>query len=112
MIYKQFGLDWKWVSAAVAEAFTDNRRREMMKESTNIFRVLIKTLLKAGIITERTRGMYAMWVDMEELSAEGDEVAGQEVADQGIEFLKEINRSRKKIGRALKGGPAAQPVSG
>ena len=101
-IYAQFGLDWRWVSGAVAEAFTDDRRRKMMTESTNIFRVLIKTLLKAGIITERTRPVYAMWVDMDELSAEGDEVVGQDIADEGIEFLKEINRSRKKIGRGLK----------
>jgi hypothetical protein len=102
LIYAQFGLDWRWVSAAVAEAFTDEKRRKMMTESTNIFRVLIKTLLKAGIITERTRGVYAMWVNMDELAAEGDEVAGQQIADEGIEFLKEINRNRKKIGRALK----------
>jgi len=73
-----------------------------MTESTNIFRVLIKTLLKAGIITERTRPVYSMWVDMDELSAEGDEVVGQDIADEGIEFLKEINRNRKKIGRGLK----------
>jgi hypothetical protein len=103
VIYSQFGLDWQWVRAAVAEAFTDQRRRQMMTESTNIFRVLIKTLLKAGIITERTRNLYALWVDMDELAAEDDEVAGQKVADEGIEFLKEINRGRKSIGRALKG---------
>jgi hypothetical protein len=36
-----------------------------MTQSTNIFRVLIKTLLKAGIITERTRGNYKSWVDLE-----------------------------------------------
>jgi hypothetical protein len=106
VIYAPFGLDWKWVSGAVAEAFTDNRRRQLMRESTNIFRVLIKTLLKAGIITERTRSFYAMWVDMEELGAESDEVAGQQVANEGIEFLKEINRGRKTIGRGLKGSGA------
>ncbi len=110
LIYGQFGLDWRWVNAAVAEAFTDDKRRQLMRESTNIFRVLIKTLLKAGIITERTRHIYAMWVDMDELAAESDEVAGQEIADQGIEFLKEINRNRKRIGRALKG--SAGVVSG
>jgi len=112
LIYAQFGLDWKWVSAAVAEAFTDQRRREMMTESTNIFRVLIKTLLKAGIITDRTKSLYAMWVDMDELAGESDEVVGQEVADQGIEFLREINRSRKKIGRALKEPNGAAGATG
>ena len=98
-IYKNFGLDWQWVRSAVLEAFTDADRRSAMTQSTNIFRVLIKTLLKAGIITERTRPVYAAWVDMDELSRESDEVAGQAVADAAMVELREINRSRKKIGR-------------
>jgi hypothetical protein len=73
-----------------------------MTESTNIFRVLIKTLLKAGIITERTKPIYAMWVDMDELALEDDEVVGTDVAEEGIAYLRDINRNRKKIGRALK----------
>lgn len=109
VIYAEFGLDWQWVSAAVTEAFTDDDRREMMTESTNIFRVLIKTLLKAGLITDRTRQRYSLWVDMDELDGESDEVAGQAVADEGIESLREINGSRKTIGRAL--GGVRQPTA-
>jgi hypothetical protein len=106
-IYPQFGLDWQWVRGAVMEAFTDADRRRMMTESTNIFRVLIKTLLKAGIITERTRPTYAAWVDMEELRAEPDEVAGMDVADATVEELREINaRHGKVISKALKQRPA------
>jgi hypothetical protein len=101
-IYGEFGLDWKWVRSAVLEAFTDADRRRLMSEGTNIFRVLIKTLLKAGIITDRTRAIYAMWVDMDELAGEADEVVGTDVAEAGIAFLRDINRNRKKIGRALK----------
>jgi hypothetical protein len=101
-IYAQFGLDWQWVRSAVMEAFTDTDRRRLMTESTNIFRVLIKTLLKAGIITERTKPIYAMWVDMDELALEDDEVVGSDVAEEGIAYLRDINRNRKKIGRALK----------
>jgi hypothetical protein len=99
-IYTRFGLDWQWVRSAVLEAFTDADRRSAMTQSTNIFRVLIKTLLKAGIITERTRPVYAAWVDMDELSREHDEVAGQDVADAAMVELREINRGRKRIGRA------------
>jgi len=102
-IYRPFGLDWQWVRGAVMEAFTDEDRRENMTQGTNIFRVLIKTLLKAGIITERTRPIYSAWVDMNELAREDDEVAGADVAEDGIAQLREINRSRKKIGRNLKG---------
>jgi hypothetical protein len=101
-IYAQFGLDWQWVRSAVMEAFTDSDRRRVMAQGTNIFRVLIKTLLKAGIITERTKAIYAMWVDMEELSRESDAVIGSDVAAEGIAYLRDINAGRKKIGRALK----------
>jgi len=88
--------------SAVMEAFTDSDRRRVMAQSTNIFRVLIKTLLKAGIITERTKPIYAAWVDMDELGRESDEVVGAEVAEDGIAYLRDINKDRKKIGRALK----------
>jgi len=106
-IYREFGLDWQWVRSAVMEGFGDADRRRMMTQSTNIFRVLIKTLLKAGIITDRTKGVYAMWVDMDELAREDDEVVGSDVAEEGISYLRDINRNRKKIGKALKERPAA-----
>ena len=101
-IYTEFGLDWRWVRSAILESFTDEDRRRDMTQNTNIFRVLIKTLLKAGIITERTRPIYAMWVDMDELARESDEVVGSDVAEEGIAALRDINKDRKKIGRALK----------
>ena len=70
---------------------TDEARREDMKEATNIFRVLIKTLLNAGIITDRTRAFYGMYVDMEELKAEGDRMVGDDIAEEGIKYLQKIN---------------------
>ena len=70
-----------------------------MRESTNIFRVLVKTLLKAGIITDRTIHVYAAWVDTEALEAEGDAMVGDAIAAEGIEYLREINRKRRVIGQ-------------
>jgi hypothetical protein len=102
-IYPQFGLEWQWVRGAVLEAFTDKDRRQAMTQSTNIFRVLIKTLLKAGIITERTKPVYAAWVDMEELRGESDEVVGSDIADATVLELREINAAKSKpISKALK----------
>ncbi|HJQ83150.1 MAG TPA: ferritin-like domain-containing protein [Candidatus Binatia bacterium] len=101
LIYPRFGLDWQWVRGAVLEAFTDADRREQMRQSTNVFRTLVKTLLAAGIITERTRSQYAMWVDMEELSREKDRMVGEEVAEEGIRELREINAGKRKIVRKI-----------
>ena len=102
-IYPQFGLEWQWVRGAIMEAFSDKDRRRVMTQSTNIFRVLIKTLLKAGIITERTRAVYASWVDMNELQREHDEVVGYDLAMQTVAELRELNAQHAKvISRALK----------
>jgi hypothetical protein len=101
-IYPQFGLDWEWVRGAILEAFGDEDRRRAMRQSTNVFRVLIKTLLKAGIITERTRPIYANWVDMAELDRENDEVAGSDVAEAMLRELAEVNRQRRVISKALR----------
>ena len=102
-IYPRFGLDWQWVRGAVLEAFTDNDRRHVMRQSTNIFRVLIKTLFKAGIITDRTKHVYAVWVNMEELRGESDEVVGTDIADATVIELRDINASKAKpISKALK----------
>jgi hypothetical protein len=106
-VYLRFGFDWMWVRDAILESFTDDKRRAMMTESTNIFRVLIKTLLKAGIITARTKPLYAHWVDMDELALEDDEVVGTDIAERGVDELREINRGRTKIGRVLKSMQAA-----
>jgi hypothetical protein len=99
LLYPQFGLEWQWVRGAVVEAFTDSDRRAQMRESTNVFRTLIKTLVAAGIITERTRSHYAAWVDMDEIARESDRIVGEDIAEEGIRSLKEINAGKRKVVR-------------
>ena len=91
IIYDQFGLNWKQVLDELTEIITDDDRRERMRESTDIFRVLVKTLFKAGIITDRTKDFYSLYVDLDELKEEGDRMVGDDIADEGLQFLKEIN---------------------
>ena len=91
IIYDQFGLDWRQVLDELHEIITDDDRRERMRESTDIFRVLVKTLFKAGIITDRTKDFYSVYVNLDELKEEGDRMVGDDIADEGLQFLKEIN---------------------
>ena len=90
-LYASFGLDPEKVIAAFQEVMTDDKRRENMRESANIFRVLVKTLLNAGIITDRTRAFYGMYVDMDELKNEGERMVGDDIAEDGIRYLQAIN---------------------
>ena len=91
IVYASVGIAWQDAMAAITEAFGDAERRENMKQSANIFRVLIKTLLNAGIITERTKAFYGMYVDMDELKNEGERMVGDDIAEEGIKFLQTIN---------------------
>ncbi len=104
VIFEEFGLDWEWVREACREVYTEGDRREQFMEATNIFRVLVKTLLNAGIITERTAPMYAAWVNLKELEAEGEVMVGDAIAADGIAFLRGINKDRKVIGQKLAEG--------
>ncbi len=91
ILYAEFGLHWEQVTAEMIEAISDEKRKEDMQEATNIFRVLIKTLLKAGIITDRTKAFYQTYVDMDELKNEGDRMVGDDIAEDGIRYLQKIN---------------------
>ncbi len=97
-IYERYGLDPEVLRQSVREAFSGGRKRAM-RESTNIFRVLVKTLFKAGVITDRTIHVYAAWLDTDALEAEGDAMVGDSIAEEGIAYLREINRQRRVIGQ-------------
>ncbi len=96
VVYAKFGINPVAAHNTMLEAITDDDRKERMKESTDIFRVLIKTLLKAGIITDRTRALYAVYVDMDELKSEGDHMVGDDIAEEGIKYLQTINFAQGK----------------
>ena len=90
-LYEEFGLDPNRVIEEMGKLINDETRREDMKEATNIFRVLVKTLLNAGIITDRTKAFYSMYVDIDELKGEGDKMVGDDIAEEGIRYLQSIN---------------------
>src|SRR5512143_1472028 len=90
-IYGQFGLDPERVVADIVQRRKERDPARRFKGETNVFRVLIKTLLNAGLITERTRGFYATYVDLDELAGEGTRMVGDDIAEDGIRFLQAIN---------------------
>jgi hypothetical protein len=90
-IYQTFGLDPQRVLDGMMEMRRNRDPNRKMRGETNVFRVLIKTLLQGHIITDRTRGFYATYVDMDELAAEGPTMPGEAIADEGIRYLQEIN---------------------
>ncbi|MGZ3375855.1 MAG: ferritin-like domain-containing protein [Phenylobacterium sp.] len=90
-IFAMFDMDPERVVADIIERRKTRDPNRKFKGETNVFRVLIKTLLQASLITERTRGFYAMYVDMDELAAEGERTVGDDIAEDGIRYLQAIN---------------------
>ncbi|HEY0106850.1 MAG TPA: ferritin-like domain-containing protein [Rhizomicrobium sp.] len=91
MIFGAFGLDPQRVIEDIVARRRGRDPAKRYRSQTNIFRVLIKTLLNAGLITGRTRGFYAAYVDMDELGAEGTRTVGDDIAEEGIRYLQAIN---------------------
>ncbi len=90
-VYEQFGIDPQQALEEVAKVMTTEKRREVMQRNSSIFRVLTKTLLQAGIITDRTRALYATYIDMDGLQNESEEMVGDAIAEEGIKYLQRIN---------------------
>ena len=63
--------------------------------------MLVKTLLNAGIITERTKSFYGMYINMDELKNESERMVGDDIAEEGIKYLQTINFVENSIGAAL-----------
>ena len=100
-LYEEFGLDPNRVIEEMGKLVNDETRREEMKEATNIFRVLVKTLVNAGIITDRAKAFYSMYVDIDELKSEGDKMVGDDIAEEGIKYLQEINFKDRALNKIL-----------
>jgi len=96
-VYAQVGLDWEWVQGAFMEAMTDSNIRERLQDRNNIFRVLIKTLINGGIITDLTKANYAAFIDMKELYGESDRMVGDDIAEEGIKYLMALNRTENPM---------------
>jgi hypothetical protein len=100
-IFGAFDLDPERVIADIIQRRKERDPTRKFKGETNIFRVLIKTLYNAGLITERTRSFYAAYVDLDELAAEGDRMVGDDIAEDGIRYLQEINFKDRAAAAAL-----------
>jgi hypothetical protein len=90
-IFGAFDLDPERVIADIVQRRKERDPTRKFKGETNIFRVLIKTLYNAGLITQRTRSFYGAYVDLDELAAEGERMVGDDIAEDGIRYLQEIN---------------------
>ena len=100
-MYEQFGLDPERVIADIIQRRAERDPTRRFKGETNIFRVLIKTLFNAGLITARTRSFYAAYVDLDEIAAEGGRMPGDDIAEEGIRYLQGINfKERAERGAA------------
>jgi hypothetical protein len=62
---------------------------------------LIKTVLSAGVITQRMHAFHAMHVDPDELKAEGERMVGDDIAEEGIKYLQAINFKNRTVGEVL-----------
>jgi hypothetical protein len=87
-VYEAFDLDVGQVLQELQRSATPHDNP--LRRSANLFRTLVKTLLQAGVITARTAPFYALYVDLDALRSEGEEMIGDAIAAEGVALLEEI----------------------
>ncbi len=109
-IYEQFGLNWEDIRDACEFQYGEKGRRKQLERRSNIFRFLAKTLFESGIVTKRTRPLYAKWLDVNQLGEEVDSlnVLGDVISQQGIAYLQKINQERRPMIKLRSPGDAAR----
>ncbi len=60
--------------------------------------MLAKSLIFAGIITDRAKRVYAEWVNMKQLESEAREIPDAAAVIKGLKDLRRVNANRKVIG--------------
>ena len=96
VVYERFGLNARWVAAAVREASGEPAMRAAIEKHTLMYRVLARTLQQCGIITDRTRPLYNAYFNLDAVSDDPDDLIGAGMADQTLRELREIRQEIRR----------------
>lgn len=91
-LYQKYGWDTELVRQELRAYYTDEVRRQELSEQAGVFRILAKTLIRSGIVTDRTRAAYAQWVDIDSLAEDDLDSVEASITRQGLELIASINR--------------------
>jgi hypothetical protein len=89
-IYRRFGFEPQWIAGAIREAFRLPALRQQVRVDGQL-RILVRTLVQTGIMTERTRPLYQQWFNVADLARDQSRPEDA-IAEQTTAELREINR--------------------
>ena len=111
-IYQAVGLDPGWCQAAFMEAMTDARSARNCRNRPTSSACWSRRCSRPASSPSARAAIYAAYIDMAELYAEGDRMVGDDIAEEGIKYLMKLNggnrssRRRRSQRSKLAGQPA------
>ncbi len=90
-LYEKYGWDTEYVRQKIRAYYTEEVRKQELSEQAGVFRILARTLIRSGIVTERTRPVYAQWLDLDSLAEDDTNSVEASIARQGLELIASIN---------------------
>lgn len=90
-LYKKYGWSVDYVKEKVRCYYTDEIRRKEFSEHNGVFRILVKTMIRSGIVSERTSHFYEKWLDLDCLQDDEKDSVEFQIARAGLEFLASVN---------------------
>lgn len=91
-LYAPYGWTVEQVGDSVRQSYTSDTRRKELSEEASVFRVVIRTLLGSGIVTERTKVEYERWINFASIDGEGAASIESAITSGGLALLEKLNQ--------------------
>ena len=89
-LYQKYGWSSDYARQKIRAYYTDQVRRQELSEQAGVFRILARTLIRSGIVSERTRGAYAQWLDLDSLHIDDANPLESTIAQEGLDFIASV----------------------
>ena len=96
-IYKKYNLTLEEVQASMAEAFPNEKVKQLFNSKETFLYYLLKSLSDSGILTQRSSKTLGFIINLDELLSQPEDTIENWISKDVLEDLKKINEARQVL---------------
>lgn len=96
-IYKKYNLTLEEVQASMAEAFPNEKVKQLFNSKETFLYYLLKSLSDSGILTQRSSKTLGFIINLDELLSQPEDTIENWISEDVLEDLKKINEARQVL---------------
>ena len=89
-LYKKYGWNPEYAKQKIRVYYTEEVRKKELSEQVGFFRILARTLIRSGVVSDRTLSVYAKWIDLDSFCNDEMNPVESSIAKKGLEFIASV----------------------